>query len=104
MKNIPYKKQLDSRGICLNPITKEEPYLNSFPNRSQRTNQLKEMNKKTTNKKLSKKEGKMMRLRNWLYDNYKVFSFSKLKDKSKQEIIDIRQKALAFAGFTPQNM
>lgn len=28
MKNIPYRKQYDKNGVLLNPITKENPYLN----------------------------------------------------------------------------
>lgn len=28
MKNTPYKKQYDKSGKWINPITKEEPYLN----------------------------------------------------------------------------
>lgn len=37
MKNIPYK-----RGSRKEPITKENPYLNPFPNRRQRRKALRE--------------------------------------------------------------
>lgn len=34
--NTPYKKQYDDNGAVSNPITKDNPYINQHPNRSQR--------------------------------------------------------------------
>lgn len=37
--NQPYRKQLDSAGVLLNPIEINNPYLNNYINRSQRREQ-----------------------------------------------------------------
>lgn len=44
MENInkPYVKQYDEKGLLINPITKNEPYLHEFKNGFQRRQNLKE--------------------------------------------------------------
>ena len=34
--NKPYVKSFDENGVLLNPITKENPYINAYPNRASR--------------------------------------------------------------------
>ena len=40
-KNIPYTKIINSEGVLVNPITKNNPYLNNFMNRKDRRSMFK---------------------------------------------------------------
>ena len=51
-------------------------------------------------KPLTRHQNKLLKLKNWLYKNYNVFSFSELKEKG-QKLINIRHKGLKYAGFLP---
>ena len=48
-------------------------------------------------KPLSPFKQKMSKLRMWLYDNYEVLSFTKLKQRGS-ELSEIRKKGLKYAG------
>lgn len=40
-KNTPYTKIINSEGVLVNPITKNNPYLNNFMNRKDRRSMFK---------------------------------------------------------------
>lgn len=49
--NIPYKKILNDEGVLVNPITKEDPYLNNFMSGEQKRSLIKKATKHPKNNK-----------------------------------------------------